>query len=98
MVHKSSEDKGWFILMECERAPWNRVKIQNPPRYRNVGTSLLNFARIRSLDLGYKGRIGLHSLPDAVQFYDKQKMQNLGEDEDYDNFVYFEYGILRKPL
>ncbi|RUT03961.1 hypothetical protein DSM106972_048750 [Dulcicalothrix desertica PCC 7102] len=79
-------------------APLNRIEIQNPPRFRNVGTILLEFARIRSVYFGYKGRVGLHSLPEAVGFYNKQNMYNLGEDEDYENLVYFEHGILRNAL
>ncbi|WP_414546257.1 GNAT family N-acetyltransferase [Nostoc sp. CCY0012] len=76
-------------------APWNREMIQRPPKYKGVGTALLIFARTRSLELGYEGRVGLHSLPGAEQFYDLQGMIDVGEDEDYDDLIYFEYGIWR---
>lgn len=33
-------------------APWNRQQIQRPPRFRTVGTALLEFASRRSTDLG----------------------------------------------
>ncbi|MBD2457725.1 GNAT family N-acetyltransferase [Nostoc sp. FACHB-87] len=76
-------------------APWNREAIQRPPKYKGVGTALLSFARKRSLELGYEGRVGLHSLPGVEKFYDRQGMIDLGEDEDYDDLVYFEYGVWR---
>lgn len=77
-------------------APTNRIEIQRPPQFKGVGQALLNFARIRSVELGYEGRVGLHSLPRSVGFYEKQNMFNCGPEEDYDNLVYFEYGVLRR--
>ncbi|BAY50418.1 hypothetical protein SAMD00079811_80470 (plasmid) [Scytonema sp. HK-05] len=77
-------------------APTNRIEIQRPPQFKGVGQALLNFARIRSVELGYEGRVGLHSLPRSEGFYEKQNMFNCGPEEDYDNLVYFEYGALRR--
>ncbi|MEM9922407.1 MAG: hypothetical protein AAF915_01400 [Cyanobacteria bacterium P01_D01_bin.50] len=74
-------------------APWNRKAINNPPIYKGVGGNLIDFAVDRSHELGYKGRIGLHSLPDAVPFYRKIKIGliDCGVDPDYpDELVYFE--------
>jgi hypothetical protein len=76
--------------------PTNRIEIQRPPQFKGVGQALLNFARIRSVELGYEGRVGLHSLLRSVGFYEKQNMFNCGPDEEYDNLVYFEYGALRR--
>ena len=39
-------------------APWNRPELQNPPRYRGVGTVMVAPAVELSWDLGYRGRIG----------------------------------------
>jgi hypothetical protein len=77
-------------------APNNRIEIQRLPQFKGVGQALLNFARIRSVELGYEGRVGLHSLPRSVGFYEKQNMFNCGAEEEYDNLVYFEYGALRR--
>lgn len=80
-------------------APWNRKEIQRPPRFRGTGTNLLRYARLRSVELGYKGRVGLHSLPKSEQFYDNQLMTNCGKDEgeeEEDSLIYFEYGQLRQ--
>lgn len=79
-------------------APWNRAYIQRPPKLKGVGTAFLAFARTRSLELGYEGRVGLHSLPGAEEFYDNQGMIDVGEDEDYDDLIYFEYGVRRSSV
>ncbi len=79
-------------------APWNREVIQRPPKLQGIGTALLIFARTRSLDLGYSGRVGLHSLPGYEKFYDNRGMLDLGSDPDYENLVYFEYGVWRQRL
>lgn len=77
-------------------APWNRKLIQRPPRFRGVGTNLLRYARLRSVELGYGGMVGLHSLPESVRFYENQLMNNFGADENKDYLIYFEYGLLRR--
>jgi hypothetical protein len=74
-------------------APWNRPEINDNPTYRGAGTNLVNFAIARSNELGYQGRIGLHSLSRALGFYRKLRVGLLdwGPDpEDPDNLVYFE--------
>ncbi|MBG1265440.1 GNAT family N-acetyltransferase [Nostoc sp. WHI] len=90
-----SEGKRLVYLDGIASAPWNREFIQRPPKLKGVGTALLTFARNRSVELGYEGRVGLHSLPGAEEFYDNQGMIDLGEDEDYEDLVYFEYGVRR---
>lgn len=96
--HSSHEVSGQkLVYVEfLASAPWNRKVIQRPPRFRGVGTNLLRYARLRSMELGYGGRVGLHSLPGSVRFYDSQLMNNFGTDEDKDNLIYFEYGLLRR--
>ncbi len=80
-------------------APWNRSTINYPPIYKGVGGNLIDFAVVRSNELGYQGRIGLHALPGAIAFYKKLKIGLLdcGSDPDEpDNLVYFE--TLRRDL
>ncbi|HEY9662850.1 MAG TPA: GNAT family N-acetyltransferase [Allocoleopsis sp.] len=74
-------------------APWNRRSLDSQPWLRGVGSALLEFARQRSLDLGYGGRLGLHALPRSEAFYEAHNMLNLGYDSDRE-MVYFEYGVL----
>jgi hypothetical protein len=53
----------------------------------------VNFAILRSEELGYKGRIGLHSLPGALDFYRKLRIGLVDCDPDPDepdNLIYFE--------
>ena len=72
-------------------APWNRSDIEQPPWLKGVGSLLLLFARQRSLELGYSGRVALHSLPSAEGFYRGQGMPDYGPDPEKDGLVYFEY-------
>ena len=71
-------------------APWNRPRLTPNPVYGGVGGILLTEAIIRSLDEGFEGRVGLHSLPGAEPLYRKFEMECLGPDEDYDDLPYYE--------
>ena len=50
-------------------APWNRTKFLSTPRYKGVGRVLVSTAISLSVDLGFNGRIGLHSLPQSTMWY-----------------------------
>lgn len=72
-------------------APWNRPRLVPNPMYGGVGMILVTEAIIRSLDEGFGGRIGLHSLPGAESLYrEKLKMACLGPDPACGNLLYFE--------
>lgn len=71
-------------------APWNRPRLTPNPLYGGVGVTMVTEAVIRSLDEGFDGRIGLHSLPGAESLYQKLKMDCLGPDPAYDGLLYFE--------
>ena len=71
-------------------APWNRSRLANPT-YRAVGGVLMDFAQYRSEELGYGGLVGVHSLPDAENFYRRMQMIECGRDEEKENLVYFEW-------
>lgn len=74
-----------------ETAPWNRKAIIAPPRFGGVGTVMIRAAIEVSHEQGFHGRIGLHSLPTAEQFYaDACRMTDLGCDENYQRLRYFE--------
>jgi hypothetical protein len=79
-------------------APWNRRIIRRPRDLQGVGSILMQFARKRSLDLGFEGRVGVHSLPEAERFYDRLNMMDLGADPDQEDLVYFEFGRLEYEL
>ncbi len=74
-----------------EAAPWNRSIATQSPRYKLIGTVMIAAAIQLSLDEGNKGRIGLHSLPQADSFYrDRCRMSDLGRDASKQNLTYFE--------
>jgi hypothetical protein len=74
-----------------EAAPWNRPELGQIQRYKGVGTALISAAVKFSVDEGFKGRIGLHSLPQSETFYrDRCGMIDLGSDSAHQNLKYFE--------
>jgi hypothetical protein len=72
-------------------APWNRPELRMPPKYRGCGRIFILAAIQTSIDTGYKGRMGLHSLPAAEGFYEgKCGFTRLGPDSSHQNLTYFE--------
>ena len=83
--------KNLVYVEYVENAPWNRKELFDSPRYRGVGSLLMRAAIEASRHEGFKGRIGLHSLPQADTFYAKKcGMTDLGMDPDYSLMHYFE--------
>ncbi len=73
-----------------EVAPWNQPFGGSPIRYRGVGSALLIAAVALSVEEDFKGRIGLHSLPQSESFYRHLNMVDMGPDARYQNLHYFE--------
>ena len=75
-----------------EAAPWNRNDLaEEPAKFGGCGSVLINAAIQQSILEGFKGRIGLHSLPQANSFYANAcGMTDLGQDTNYENLRYFE--------
>jgi len=62
-------------------APWNRHKLVASPRYKGVGRILIATAISLSIDSGFHGRLGLHSLPQSESWYrNEAKFTDLGLD------------------
>jgi hypothetical protein len=71
-------------------APWNRPRFMGEPVYKGVGQLLFLTAVNLSFEEELGGRVGLHSLPGAEQFYrDVVGMTDFGPDEGY-GMNYFE--------
>ena len=72
-------------------APWNSPGLVDVPRYGLVGRVLIATAVQLSLEEGFRGRIGLHSLPQAETFYATNcGMTDLGKDTKKEGLRYFE--------
>jgi hypothetical protein len=75
-----------------EVAPWNLRSAVPGPRFAGVGRALLAAAVRLSAQVGSGGRVGLHSLPQAGEFYRAGcGMTWVGPDPGYHGLVYFEY-------
>ena len=71
-------------------APWNRTNLVPNPIYRGIGRVLIATAISLSIDLEFKGRLGLHSLPQSETWYAQQAgFTNLGLDQPK-KMLYFE--------
>ncbi len=74
-------------------APWNLFSFVDNPRFGLVGKIFIAAAVQLSLDNGFHGRVGLHSLPQAEAFYlNECRMTDLGIDAGPggENLRYFE--------
>jgi len=75
-------------------APWNRSRLVKEPVYKGCGRTLISTAISLSFEEEMRGRIGLHSLPGAEEFYqDQVGMTDLGTDRNYHGLRYFELSI-----
>ena len=94
---KSQLNQHLVYVEYLESAPWNRKTLQgNGPSgqaaYGGIGSILMRAAVDYSLEEEYKGRNGLHSLPQANELYANVcGMTDLGADAKYENLRYFEF-------
>ena len=88
---ESQRGKPLVYIDYLEAAPWNRPDLFGTARFRGVGSVLTTAAVNLSREEGFKGRVGLHSLPQADEFYRRVcGMSDLNEDSGYQNLRYFE--------
>lgn len=88
---EGQKGKNLVYVEFVENAPWNRRELCDTPRYRGIGSVLIRAAVSLSQHEEFKGRIGLHSLPQANSFYANTcGMTDLGIDTDYEGLRYFE--------
>lgn len=86
------KNKPIIYIEFIESAPWNRKELlYDPPKYRGIGSILIRAAIEFSIQEEFKGRVGLHSLPQANNFYANTcGMTDMGIDTDYQSLRYFE--------
>lgn len=88
---ESQKGKPLVYVHFLAAAPWNLRSITREPRFSLVGTVLIAVAIQLSLEEEFSGRIGLHSLPQADEWYEKTcGMTNLGADPSAHHLKYFE--------
>lgn len=93
-LSRMGQDKGKPVVYidYVEAAPWNWTipEIEREGEYRGIGSVLLWRAVKQSFQEGFHGRVGLHALPQAQQFYEKAGMTPLGRDPAKHDLLYFE--------
>jgi hypothetical protein len=88
---ETQKNKELIYVDYLSSAPWKSSDTCPKPRFAGIGRILIRAAIMLSVEEEFKGRIGLHSLPQADTFYrDICGMTDLGPDEDYQNLRYFE--------
>ena len=85
-------DQHLVYIGYIEAAPWNRAEFGvDAQQLSGCGTLLVGTAMKLSLEEGFKGRIGLHSLAQSNDFYANHcELQDLGPEPDHRNLRYFE--------
>jgi hypothetical protein len=79
-----------------ETAPWNirtlAQAVGQPVQFGGVGSRLVEAAVRQSIEEGFKGRVGLHSLPLSESFYrDVCGMTPVGRDATKQDLLWYEY-------
>ncbi len=90
---EAQRGKNLVYVRYLENAPWNQKELFDPPRYHGVGSILVRAAIELSRSEDFRGRIGLHALPQSNVFYAKTcEMSDFGVDTDpnYSPMRYFE--------
>lgn len=89
--HPTQLGKDLLYLSFVATAPWNDRNQTDAPRYVGVGSLLILAAIEKSVELEYRGRVGLHALPQADGFYRRCGFTDLGPDLSHDSLRYFEF-------
>ena len=85
------EGQHLVYLELVENAPRNRPELIDPPRYRSVGSILIQVAVPLSEELGFHGKIGLHPPPQENGLYANAcGMTDLEADPDHEGLRCFE--------
>ena len=82
--------EGMVYVDYVEVAPWNRPSWTPHRQFKSIGSHFLGLAIDLSFRLGFSGRIGLHSLPQADSFYRQVGLTDFELDTSYGDLRYFE--------
>ena len=85
------EGKPLVYIDYLESAPWNLRAMVDTPIYGGIGPLLMQTAVQLSYDEGFHGRVGLHALLQAEDFYREDcGMHYCGPDASYQDLPYYE--------
>jgi hypothetical protein len=92
----NQKGKSLLYIDYLQVAPWNIKLLMEPigqkVDFRGVGSRLMEAAIRFSIDEGFKGRIGLHSLPSSEAYYrDECGMTPVARDFRKQNLLWFEF-------
>ncbi len=90
---KLPPDKGepLIYIKFIEVAPQNLEPFANPRQFLGIGGQFISSAIRYSIEMGFGGRIGLHALPQAEQFYRSNGMVEFDKDPLHENLRYYEF-------
>ncbi len=90
--HPESKGKPIVYVDYLESASWNwNIKrLGQEGTYKAVGSLLFRHAIVQSKEEDFRGRVGLHALPQASDFYEGLGMVKLANDSANSNLPYFE--------
>jgi hypothetical protein len=92
----TQKDKPLVYVKYIETAPWNNRILEPNPKLSGVGARLMAAAMDLSIEEGYTGRLGLHSLPGAKKgepewFYQTVcRMEPIESERNKEGLLYFE--------
>lgn len=90
-LHKEHPRSPLVYIDLLATAPWNRLAKSDPVKFKGCGQIMIGAAASLSINEGFKGRLGLHSLDGAEDFYRyKIGMSEFDPDPNYQNLRYFE--------
>lgn len=76
-------------------APWNRYATVKNPKYKGAGRILIATAISLSVNEGFEGRIGLHSLPQSESWYREEAGFTDVEFDHLKKMRYFEMTVVQ---
>jgi hypothetical protein len=91
-AHRETRGKPLIYVDYLEVAPWNWTiqDLGQLPKFKAIGPTLLREAVLQSIGEEFEGRVGLHALRQAEQFYGRCGMEAMGRDATKQDLMYFE--------
>lgn len=81
----------YLDYLEVAPANWPEKISGKAPLYLGCGSQMLRQVVFESVDEGYSGRIGLHSLDQSRAFYERHGMSLIEIDAKKENLAYYEF-------